>query len=256
MQTYEVGPVTLILERNSSFTTVSMEFTFALDFDSIVPDTEEEAVDYHNSIARTVKFLQGINNAFILETDYPETELFVTQRINNVSIEVPEGCNKIPLIGQMLFKKVKALMGNFDVESFSLEFYMNEPSSDKLKTKLEYTDESVEGTKLDLVLGHYETEWTEEMVKDHEELKDQQIDISDEEPTTPWWNRNDGQVRDFINMDIESFEDFQDQELTIRILTVDLEDEDVMIIDDDFETDDDDPEPDTPDTTDNGYYKF
>lgn len=247
MQTYEVGPVTLILERNNTFTTVTMGFEFALDFDTIVPESQEEADDYHNSVARVIKFLQGINNAFIVETDHPETELFVTQRINNISIEVPEGCNKIPLIGLILFKKVKALLGDYPVEGFSLSFCMNESNTDKLKTTLDYSDDLIEGSKLQMVLQHYEEEWSKEMVSEHEELEKEHVENVDDHPTVPWWNRNDGQVRDFINMDIDSFQDFQNEELAIRILTVDLEDE--------YSDSPDDSEPSEP--TNNGdYFKF
>lgn len=256
MQTYRVSPVTIMLERNNSFAPVVMDFEFSLDFDTIVPETDEEAEIYHNCIARTIKFLQGINNGFILETTYPETELFVTQRINNISIEVPDNCNKVPLIGLILFKKVRALMCDFKVESFSLEFFMNDSQSDSIKTKLEYTDDNLKDSKLMAVLQHYEDEWTQDIVSDYDDASEEGIlddSISQEDlPTTPWWNRNDGNVRDFINMDVESFDSLKDKEMSIRILTVDIDDDPIMFIPDDGE----DPDEPTQPTDDDGYYKI
>lgn len=248
MQTYQIGPATIILERDSAFTPVTLNFEFCIDFDSIVPETNEDAYNYHNSIARVSKFLQGINNAFILETNYPETELFVTSRINNISIEVPEGCNKIPLIGLMFFHKVDALLGDYELKSFSLSFNLTDASTDQIKTKLDYTAENIEGTKLQSILTHYEEIWGEEMESDLEEMGDS---LSEEDKdTTPWWHRNDGQVRDFINMDVESFDHIKEDSTMIRILTVDLEDEDFPEYD---PTEPDDGTPTEP--SDDGYYK-
>jgi len=246
MQTYEIGPVTVTLERDGSFTPVTLDFKYSVAFDSIVPETEEEAVNYHNSVARATKFLQGINNAFILETSYPETELFVTSRVNNVSIEVPDGCNKIPLIGLLLHHKVNALLDDYQLEEFTLSFNINEPNGEQLKTTLQYNPDTITGTRLESILNHFEAEWLEEMRKDLEELGDGYEDL--EEYKNPWWHRNDGQVRDFINMDADSFESIQDDQTPIRILTVDLDDVDIEFI-----PDDDDPE--TPDSPDDGYFK-
>lgn len=246
MQTYEIGPITVTLERDGSFTPVTLDLKYSVTFDSIVPNTEEEALDYHNSVARATKFLQGINNAFILETSYPETELFVTSRVNNVSIEVPDGCNKIPLIGLILHHKVDALLGNYELKDFTLSFNINEPNGERLKTTLQYNDDTITGTRLETILEVFETEWLEEMRKDLDELGDDVENI--DEYSNPWWKRNDGQVRDFINMDADSFEVFKDDDTPIRILTVDLED-DIEFIPDDEQ---DDPES---DPTDDGYFK-
>jgi len=84
------------------------------------------------------------------------------------------------------------------------------------------------------------------MRNDLEELGDGYEDL--EEYKNAWWHRNDGQVRDFINMDTDSFESFQEDQTPIRILTVDLDDVDIEFI-----PDDDDPE--TPDSPDDGYFK-
>lgn len=253
MQTYEIGPITITLEREGSFTPVSLEFKFSVDFDSIVPETEDEAFQYHTAVDRTTKFLHGINTAYILETDYPETELFVTSRINNVSIEVPEGCNKIPLIGLMLYYKVDALLGDYDLKNFSLAFNLNDPKSDNIRTTLDYNSDTVPGSKLNAILTSCTQTWVEEMEKDITELGDSAPELI--EPINAWWHRNDGHVRDFINMDIDSFESIQDEDgSNIRILTVDIDEDDDMISFMNELDSEDDETPKPPNNTDDGYF--
>lgn len=245
MQTYEIANVNVLLERDATFTNVSLSFRYSVDFDSIVPETDEEAVTYHYAVTRATKFLRGLNNAYILETNYPETELFVTSRINNVSVEVPEGANKIPLIGLMFYHKINAILNNFKLLDFQMDFNINESSSGSLKTTLQYNESTVDQSRLQTILSSYEQQWEEEMKEDVDELD--QINDFDIADLIPWWHRDDGQVRDFINIDIESFEEFQKDGAQISILTVDIEDEELDKI---MFEDDTDPEP-----NDDGYLK-
>lgn len=256
MQTYEIENVNILLERDNSFTPVSLSFKFSVDFDAIVPETDEEALQYHRSISKVTKFLQGINNAYVVETNYPETELFVTGRINNISIEVPEGANKIPIIGLILHHKVSALLNSYDLVNFNMGFMLNDANNSNIKTTLDYNPETVTGSKLQFILNGFEEVWEEEMQNDVEELEGN--DIPTDSDLIPWWHRNDGQVRDFINMDVDSFENLHDGANSIRILTIDIEDEFDIIADeyDNIDVEDDEPTEPKPSPDDDGYFKI
>lgn len=268
MQTYTIGPVTLFLEKDNQFTPVSMTFEFSVPFNYIVPDDQDEAIDYHNSIARTIKFFQGIHASYVLESSYENTEPFVTGRINNITIEVPDGCNKVPLLGVLFYYKALALMNNFPIEEFKLQFNIIESSTETVKTELLYNDMTMLGSKLESIIKHYEEHWTSELLEEHNDIKenvgDEIEDATDEDfgPLTAWWHRLDGQVRDFVNVQVgfvdengddidEVSEEFAEMMMKeydgIRVLSVDIGEEPIAATKN--------PSPEEPDP-DNGYYNI
>lgn len=267
MQEYTVGPVVLQLEKDNHYSPVEMQFSFSIPFQHIVPDTMEEARDFHDSVARTIKFLQGIHSAYVTETSYEETELFVTGRINNISIEVPDGCNKIPLFGAILYHKTNALMKDFPIEEFKVTFKLIDDGRESISTDIIYSDMTYMGSKIEAIIEHYEDEWRAELQGEYDELAsiadaDTASELYDH-PSDPWWRRCDGKVRDFVKMSIMEVEGEEEEGLmppycdldNIRVLSVDIGEDDGIPVyqpsDNDDPDDDDTPEPD-PD----GYYRI
>lgn len=218
MQNYKVGPIIVNLEKNNQFIPVQLDFEFAVSFEYLVPSTQEEAERFHRNISRLIKFFQGMNRAYVLETDYIETELFVTGRVANVSIEVPSGCNKMPLFGALLYNKAQALLEEFTIEEFKLGFMIVEAGiddSESLRSQITYNDMTYLGTTLESLVNYHESLWVDEISPVFEDADGDPLLDPDGKPidVLPWWKRSDGEVRDLINLSLYEIEDEDTGEL-------------------------------------------
>lgn len=248
MQTYTVGPTMVLFDHNSSFSPFNLKFHFTVSFNSIIPDTEDQALLYHNSIKRTIKFLNGLNGAYVLETDFENTSTFVTGKVKNVSIEVPTGCNKTPMLGLFLKHKVQALLFPYTLENFKMEFELFDTSDmGKVYSTTEYNESTLKDTKLEQLFEEQEQIWINDLNEQLDELED-----NDEVDSyrIPWWNRLDGTVRDFLNVLPEELENADN----FVINSIDLGEELPMdTIEDALDGEDNIDNNDEPD---DGYFKF
>lgn len=215
MQVYNVGPVEVQFERNGHFIPVELEFSFSIPFHYLVPTTTEESERFHRNTTRLIRFFQGLNRAFVIETDYEETELFATGRIKNVSVEVPSKCNKMPIVGALFYHKAQALLEEIALEEFTMTFTLTEGSLAKhegLKSQLVYNDMTYLGSNLEALVEIHEQEWMTDIIENYFDTEEE---MSEEEQKQykPWWKRSTGDVRDMVNIIIHEIEDEDTGEL-------------------------------------------
>ncbi len=211
MQVYNIGPVVLNFEREGLFVPVELTFSFSVAFHYLVPQSAEESERFHRNTMRLIQFFQGLNRAFVLESEYEETEIFTTGRVANVSIEVPNKFNKIPLFGALMYHKAEALLEEIALEEFRMTFELCQGGGDRhgeLKSELLYNDMTYLGSNLETMIQVHEKEWMTEIVQTYLDVEDID-DLSDEERAEylPWWKRPTGEVRDMVNINIYEIED-------------------------------------------------
>ena len=274
MQMFHVGPVVVTLEKDSQFIPIRLEFKFSIGFDDIIPTTLDEAESFHYNTKRLKNFFAGINRAFVLESEYEETELFVTGRIGNVSIEVPSGFNKMPLFGALLFNKAMAILDDIELIEMEMSYVIIDPTGEndeRLRSTLLYNDMMYLGSKLQSLVEYNEDAWGDEIRPVYEDEDGNPLldDEGNEIPVKPWWRRNDGEVRDLINLNFYEIEDEETGELLegiplkqkdeimseIKVMKIDIDDE----VDEGYNSRPDDNPDDSPENS-NGdnpqYYNF